>query len=115
MADRDYEVFEIENFTLQRGITLPKAELAYQTRLIRAFEYVAANSGEVDFVLVTNIANQPYIYALLAELPRKCRLDVEFPKNEIRNMSHGLARTKRRVHPQRARKCLQRSRLASFP
>ncbi|MCZ6684209.1 MAG: glycosyltransferase family 39 protein [Planctomycetota bacterium] len=46
---------------------IPIAELAYQTRLIRAFEYVAANAGEADFVLVTNIANQPYIYALLAE------------------------------------------------
>ncbi len=30
MADRDYEIFEIENFTLQRGITLPRAELAYE-------------------------------------------------------------------------------------
>ncbi len=31
MADRDYEIFEIENFSLQRGITLPRAELAYKT------------------------------------------------------------------------------------
>lgn len=31
MTTPDYEVFELENFTLQRGITLPRAELAYQT------------------------------------------------------------------------------------
>ena len=31
MSDRDYEIFEIENFSLQRGITVPRAELAYKT------------------------------------------------------------------------------------
>ena len=31
MSERDYEIFEIENFSLQRGITLPRAELAYKT------------------------------------------------------------------------------------
>ncbi len=31
MTTRDYEVFEFENLTLQRGITLPRAELAYKT------------------------------------------------------------------------------------
>ncbi|MBI5763986.1 MAG: glycosyltransferase family 39 protein [Planctomycetes bacterium] len=43
------------------------AELGYQTPLIRALEYVAARRNEADFVLVTNRANQAYIYALLAE------------------------------------------------
>ena len=31
MSERDYEVFELADFTLQRGITLPRAALAYQT------------------------------------------------------------------------------------
>ena len=31
MSERDFQVFEIENFSLQRGITLPRAEIAYQT------------------------------------------------------------------------------------
>ncbi|MDP6707476.1 MAG: alpha/beta fold hydrolase [Alphaproteobacteria bacterium] len=31
MSERDCDVFEIENLILQRGITLPKVELAYQT------------------------------------------------------------------------------------
>jgi homoserine O-acetyltransferase len=31
MSEREYGVFEIENFQLQRGITLPLASLAYQT------------------------------------------------------------------------------------
>lgn len=43
------------------------AELGYQTSLIRALDYVAARRSEADFVLVTNRANQAYIYALLAE------------------------------------------------
>jgi homoserine O-acetyltransferase len=31
MADSDYAIFEIEGFTLQRGVTLPRARLAYKT------------------------------------------------------------------------------------
>ncbi len=31
MSDGDYEIFEIENYVLQRGITLPRARLAYKT------------------------------------------------------------------------------------
>ncbi len=31
MAAVDYQVFELENFTLQRGITLPRAHVAYKT------------------------------------------------------------------------------------
>jgi len=31
MAGTGYQVFEIENFTLQRGVTLPRARLAYRT------------------------------------------------------------------------------------
>lgn len=31
MAQREHQIFELENFTLQGGITLPRAELAYQT------------------------------------------------------------------------------------
>ncbi len=31
MSGRDQRVFELSNFTLQKGITLPKAELVYQT------------------------------------------------------------------------------------
>ncbi len=31
MTDTEYHIFELENFTLQRGITLPRARLAYQT------------------------------------------------------------------------------------
>ncbi|MFQ5410680.1 MAG: glycosyltransferase family 39 protein [Phycisphaerae bacterium] len=45
----------------------PFAEDAYQTNLIRAIEFAAACKEGVDFILVTNEANQPYIYALLAE------------------------------------------------
>ena len=43
------------------------AEPAYQTGLMSAFRYVAEHKDEADFVLVTNWANQPYIYALLQE------------------------------------------------
>lgn len=31
MGDRGYETFELTDFTLQRGITLPRAEIAYRT------------------------------------------------------------------------------------
>ena len=31
MSEKDHGVFELADFTLQRGITLPRAELAYQT------------------------------------------------------------------------------------
>lgn len=31
MSERDYETFELADFTLQRGITLPRAEVAYRT------------------------------------------------------------------------------------
>lgn len=31
MPQRDYQIFEIPDFTLQRGLTLPVAEVAYQT------------------------------------------------------------------------------------
>jgi pimeloyl-ACP methyl ester carboxylesterase len=31
MATGDYQIFELENLTLQRGITLPRAEIAYKT------------------------------------------------------------------------------------
>ena len=31
MSGRDYETFEFADFTLQRGITLPRAEIAYRT------------------------------------------------------------------------------------
>ncbi len=31
MTTQDYQVFELENFSLQRGMTLPRARLAYQT------------------------------------------------------------------------------------
>ena len=31
MNERDYETFELADFTLQRGITLPRAEIAYRT------------------------------------------------------------------------------------
>ena len=31
MRERDYDIFRIEDFTLQRGLTLPLAELAYKT------------------------------------------------------------------------------------
>ncbi len=39
----------------------------YQTELIRAMKYAAEEGRDADFVLVTNRANQPYIYALLFE------------------------------------------------
>ncbi len=45
----------------------PLAEDAYQTNLIRAIDFAATCKEGVDFILVTNEANQPYIYALLAE------------------------------------------------
>ena len=31
MSEKDHGIFELADFTLQRGITLPRAELAYQT------------------------------------------------------------------------------------
>lgn len=31
MGDRGYETFELTDFTLQRGVTLPRAEIAYRT------------------------------------------------------------------------------------
>ena len=31
MSDRDYALFELENLVLQRGITLPRAQVAYKT------------------------------------------------------------------------------------
>ncbi len=31
MATGDYQIFELENLKLQRGITLPRAEIAYKT------------------------------------------------------------------------------------
>ena len=31
MATGDYQIFELENLALQRGITLPLAEIAYKT------------------------------------------------------------------------------------
>jgi homoserine O-acetyltransferase len=31
MATGDYQIFKLENLTLQRGITLPRAEIAYKT------------------------------------------------------------------------------------
>lgn len=37
----------------------------YQTALAEAMQYVADRAAGEDFVLVTNYANQPYIYALL--------------------------------------------------
>ena len=45
----------------------------------------------------------------------KCKLHVEFPKNETRNMNPELARTKRHGYPRRAQKLFQRSSLAPFP
>ena len=46
---------------------LPFAESGYQTGLVQAFDYVSRHKEDADFVLVTNWANQPYIYALLQE------------------------------------------------
>ncbi|MFQ5411950.1 MAG: ArnT family glycosyltransferase [Phycisphaerae bacterium] len=40
---------------------------AYQTNLLRAIEFAADRDVGADFILVTNEANQPYIYALLSE------------------------------------------------
>ncbi|WP_263289515.1 hypothetical protein [Tateyamaria pelophila] len=31
MAKPDYQIFEIENFKLQKGMTLPRARVAYKT------------------------------------------------------------------------------------
>lgn len=45
----------------------PTAEIVYQTPLFKSMRIVAKHSAEADFVLVTNRANQPYIYALLCE------------------------------------------------
>ncbi len=45
----------------------PTAEIVYQTPLYKSMRIVADHSAEADFVLVTNRANQPYIYALLCE------------------------------------------------
>jgi len=44
-----------------------RAEPAYQTALFRAIAYCQAHLDEADFVLVTNRAVQPYIYALLVD------------------------------------------------
>jgi 4-amino-4-deoxy-L-arabinose transferase-like glycosyltransferase len=41
------------------------ARPGYQTALAEAMQYVAQHAQEVDFVMVTNYTNQPYIYALL--------------------------------------------------
>ncbi len=42
-----------------------QAEPSYQTGLIKAIEYVGKMNEQPDFILVTNIANQAYIFALL--------------------------------------------------
>jgi len=43
------------------------AEPGYQTPLLKAFQVVARHAKEADFILVTNRANQPYIYSLLCQ------------------------------------------------
>ncbi len=45
----------------------PLARIGYQTHLARAMKYAAEEGRDAEFVLVTNRANQPYIYALLFE------------------------------------------------
>jgi len=42
-----------------------EAQRGFQTPLVRAIEFAAGHADESDFILVTNRANQPYIYALL--------------------------------------------------
>lgn len=42
----------------------PTAEPAYQTALWKALQAAGRHVDEADFILVTNRANQPYIYAL---------------------------------------------------
>ncbi|MBN2562940.1 MAG: glycosyltransferase family 39 protein [Phycisphaerae bacterium] len=43
------------------------ARPGYQTAVVEAIQYASAHAGDADFVLVTNVSNQPYIYALLYE------------------------------------------------
>jgi len=54
MTTRDYETFELENLTLQRGITLPRAHVAYKT-----YGKLAADKSNV-ILYPTSYAAQHY-------------------------------------------------------
>ena len=60
MSDRDHGTFELADFTLQRGITLPRAEIAYQT-----YGRLAADRSNVILYPTSYAAQHPDIEWLI--------------------------------------------------
>ena len=60
MSDRDHGTFELADFTLQRGITLPRAEIVYQT-----YGQLAADRSNVILYPTSYAAQHPDIEWLI--------------------------------------------------
>ncbi len=83
MSERDYEIFEIENFSLERGITLPRAELAYKT-----YGKLAQDKSNV-ILYPTSYGAQHHDTewligpARVLEMPKEPRVDTDRPFRDV--------------------------------